>query len=218
MISLPWLRNPKDSFDEIKAAWHDTPIVATTCLGIGHPLFNERTFDYCIVDEASQITLPHPSSGRSAWPARLFSSETTIQLPPLVQNEEARVGGLDVSLFKLLSDTHPESVVNLEHQYRMCEDIMTLSNTLIYNGRLKCGTENLRFASLQNSPACLTYKISILTRLRSFIPVRHDKHLPGPAAGPVLAARPSRSRGPRTLRVYLTPSLAHARKPRGTAL
>jgi DNA replication ATP-dependent helicase Dna2 len=61
-----------------------------------------------------------------------------------VQNEEARVGGLDISLFKLLSDTHPDSVVNLEHQYRMCEDVMALSNTLIYNGRLKCGTQELR--------------------------------------------------------------------------
>ncbi|PTB54017.1 hypothetical protein M431DRAFT_86646 [Trichoderma harzianum CBS 226.95] len=90
---------PKKTFEEIKEAWHGTPIVATTYHN---------------------------------------------QLPPVVKNEEARLGGLDVSLFKLLSDTHPQSVVNLEHQYRMCEDIMTLSNTLIYNGRLRCGTEALR--------------------------------------------------------------------------
>ncbi|KAH0425895.1 hypothetical protein CcaCcLH18_10682 [Colletotrichum camelliae] len=138
---------PMNSFDEIKAAWHDTPIVATTCLGIGHPLFNERTFDYCIVDEASQITLPI-----CLGPIRMAKTFVLVgdhnQLPPLVQNEEAREGGLDVSLFKLLSDTHPDSVVNLEHQYRMCEDIMTLSNTLIYKGRLRCGTEQLRFKKL----------------------------------------------------------------------
>ncbi|EHK49853.1 hypothetical protein TRIATDRAFT_234113 [Trichoderma atroviride IMI 206040] len=91
--------HPKKTFEEIKEAWHGTPIVATTYHN---------------------------------------------QLPPVVKNEEARQGGLDVSLFKLLSDTHPQSVVNLEHQYRMCEDIMTLSNTLIYNGRLRCGTEELR--------------------------------------------------------------------------
>ena len=139
---------PKKSFDEIKAAWHDTPVVATTCLGINHPLFHERTFDYCIVDEASQITLPI-----CLGPIRMARTFVLVgdhnQLPPLVQNEEARAGGLDVSLFKLLSDTHPESVVNLEHQYRMCEDIMTLSNTLIYEGRLKCGTEALRSSSLR---------------------------------------------------------------------
>lgn len=134
---------PMNSFEEIRHAWHDTPVVATTCLGVSHPVFNERTFDYCIVDEASQITLPV-----CLGPIRLARAFVLVgdhnQLPPLVQNEEARLGGLDISLFKLLSDTHPDSVVNLEHQYRMCEDVMTLSNTLIYEGRLKCGTDALR--------------------------------------------------------------------------
>jgi len=138
---------PMSSFEEIRKAWHDSPIVATTCLGINHPLFNERKFDYCIVDEASQITLPV-----CLGPIRMAKTFVLVgdhnQLPPLVQNEEARLGGLDISLFKLLSDTHPDSVVNLEHQYRMSEDIMTLSNTLIYQGRLKCGTESLRHAVL----------------------------------------------------------------------
>lgn len=138
---------PMNSFEEIRSAWHETPIVATTCLGVSHPVFNERTFDYCIVDEASQITLPI-----CIGPIRLARTFVLVgdhnQLPPLVQNEEARIGGLDISLFKLLSDTHPDSVVNLEHQYRMCEDVMMLSNTLIYNGRLKCGTETLRHQKL----------------------------------------------------------------------
>jgi DNA replication ATP-dependent helicase Dna2 len=58
-----------------------------------------------------------------------------------VRNAEARKGGLDVSLFKLLSESHPDAVVDLSHQYRMNEDIMLLSNELIYEGRLKCGTE-----------------------------------------------------------------------------
>jgi DNA replication ATP-dependent helicase Dna2 len=135
------------SFDEIKEAWHGTPIVATTCLGINHQVFNERAFDYCIVDEASQITLPI-----CAGPIRMSRTFVLVgdhnQLPPVVRNEEAREGGLDVNLFKLLSDAHPQSVVNLEHQYRMCEDIMTLSNTLIYDGRLRCGTEAVRTRSL----------------------------------------------------------------------
>lgn len=138
---------PASTFEEIRHAWHDTPVVATTCLGVSHPVFNERTFDYCIVDEASQITLPI-----CIGPIRLARTFVLVgdhnQLPPLVQNEEARIGGLDISLFKLLSDTHPDSVVNLEHQYRMCEDVMTLSNTLIYEGRLKCGTEALRHQKL----------------------------------------------------------------------
>lgn len=130
----------KTSFEEIRSAWHDSPVVATTCLGINHPIFSERTFDYCIVDEASQITLPV-----CIGPIRMARTFILVgdhnQLPPLVQNEEARVGGLDISLFKHLSDMHPSSVVYLEHQYRMCEDVMALSNNLIYNGRLKCGSQ-----------------------------------------------------------------------------
>ena len=122
-------------------------VVATTCLGINHPIFNQRIFDYCIVDEASQITLPV-----CLGPIRMARTFILVgdhyQLPPLVQNKEAIEGGLDISLFKLLSDKHPSSVVNLEHQYRMCEDIMTLSNTLIYHGRLKCGTQSVANRSI----------------------------------------------------------------------
>ncbi|KAK8136559.1 hypothetical protein PG984_004499 [Apiospora sp. TS-2023a] len=131
---------PMKTFEEIHDAWHNTPIVATTCLGVSHAVFNERTFDYCIVDEASQITLPI-----CLGPIRLARTFVLVgdhnQLP-------LSLGGLDISLFKLLSETHPDSVVNLEHQYRMCQDVMSLSNTLIYNGRLKCGTEQLRHLKL----------------------------------------------------------------------
>jgi DNA replication ATP-dependent helicase Dna2 len=91
------------------------------------------------------------------------------QLPPLVQNEEARNGGLDVSLFKYLSDMHPSSVVNLEHQYRMCEDVMSLSNNLIYNGRLKCGTPEVaaRSITIPNMAALKQHHYSPPTLLAS---------------------------------------------------
>ncbi|KAL8748361.1 MAG: hypothetical protein Q9184_007361 [Pyrenodesmia sp. 2 TL-2023] len=135
------------SIEEIKTAYSRS-VVATTCLGINHPIFNQKLFDYCIVDEASQITLPV-----CLGPIRMAKTFILVgdhnQLPPLVQNEEAREGGLDISLFKMLSEKHPESVVNLETQYRMCEDVMTLSNTLIYNGRLKCGSPAVAHASIR---------------------------------------------------------------------
>jgi DNA replication ATP-dependent helicase Dna2 len=70
------------------------------------------------------------------------------QLPPLVRNEEARVNGLQESLFKMLNDAHPQSVACLSFQYRMNEDIMLLSNTLVYNNRLKCGAENIAKSKL----------------------------------------------------------------------
>ncbi|KAL8814428.1 MAG: hypothetical protein Q9223_006345 [Gallowayella weberi] len=140
---------PMKSIEEIKTAYTRS-VVATTCLGINHPIFNQKIFDVCIVDEASQITLPV-----CLGPIRMARSFILVgdhnQLPPLVQNSEAREGGLDVSLFKMLSDNQPSSVVNLEHQYRMCEEIMSLSNALIYNGRLKCGNSAVAQRSIRIS-------------------------------------------------------------------
>ena len=133
---------PKKTMEELHKSWHESKVVATTCLGINHSLFNARTFDYCIVDEASQITLP-VCLGPIRHARTFILVGDHYQLPPLVQNKEAQEGGLNVSLFKLLSDDHPESVVNLEHQYRMAQDIMLLSSQLVYSNRLKCGNNSV---------------------------------------------------------------------------
>lgn len=133
---------PKKTMEELERSWRDSKVVATTCLSINHGIFNHRVFDYCIVDEASQITLP-VCLGPIRFAHTFILVGDHYQLPPLVQNKEAQEGGLDVSLFKLLSDAQPSSVVNLEHQYRMAEDIMLLANRLIYSGRLKCGTASV---------------------------------------------------------------------------
>lgn len=162
---------PMKTLEELKRCYTQQ-VVATTCLGINHPIFNQRIFDYCIVDEASQITLPV-----CLGPIRMARSFVLVgdhyQLPPLVQNKEAIEGGLDVSLFKMLSEAHPSSVTNLEHQYRMCSDIMTLSNTLIYNGRLKCGTPEVaaRSITIPDMPALKKHHHTA-TSIRSTTQVR----------------------------------------------
>ncbi|EDU40155.1 DNA replication helicase Dna2 [Pyrenophora tritici-repentis Pt-1C-BFP] len=107
---------PKDSVEELERSWMEPPVVATTCLTINHSLFNRRVFDYCIVDEASQITLP-VCLGPIRMAQKFILVGDHYQLPPLVQNKEAMEGGLDVSLFKLLCEAHPQAVVSLEHQY-----------------------------------------------------------------------------------------------------
>ncbi|TFK37115.1 DNA replication factor Dna2-domain-containing protein [Crucibulum laeve] len=65
-----------------------------------------------------------------------------------VRNNNARKGGLDVSLFRRLSDAHPEAVADLAYQYRMNEDIMLLSNKLIYSDRLRCGSAKIAHQTL----------------------------------------------------------------------
>lgn len=144
---------PKHSLEEIQDSYMTPQVVATTCLGVSHFLFQKRVFDCCIVDEASQITLPV-----CLGPIRMARTFILVgdhyQLPPLVQNKDAQEGGLDVSLFKSLSDAHPKAVVELGRQYRMCEEVMLLANTLIYSGKLQCGTEAVakRTLELPNFP------------------------------------------------------------------
>ena len=105
-------------------------------------------FDYCIVDEASQITLP-VCLGPLRYADRFILVGDHHQLPPLVRNIDAQKGGLDISLFRLLSERHAVALTVLEHQYRMNEDIMLLSNSLVYDGMLKCGNESVAKRILQ---------------------------------------------------------------------
>lgn len=149
-----------------KKLYDTVPVVATTSLSMKHPLLSKRRFDFCIVDEASQIgqacyflplsypfcpklftppPLPSASQGVCLGPIRRAKRFVLVgdhhQLPPLVRNAEARAMGMDVSLFKRLSDAHPAAMVELDEQYRMNAEIMSLANALIYDGRLKCGSQ-----------------------------------------------------------------------------
>lgn len=141
-----------DSIDSVTAFVKSKRVWATTCLGVSHVLFGscvkEQRFDFVIVDEASQLSLP-ACLGPLYYGAVFVLVGDHYQLPPLVVSQEARDKGLDVSLFKLLSEAHPNAVCSLEYQYRMNEDIMTLSNLTVYGGRLKCGTEAQRLQSLE---------------------------------------------------------------------
>lgn len=156
------------TLEELKDAFESPNVVAATCLSVHHTFFSsgmakklrsrtssdespaapEYLFDYCIVDEASQIPLP-----TCLGPLRFADKFVLVgdhhQLPPLVKNAEAKAGGLDVSLFKLLSDRWGDTaVVKLRSQYRMNDDIMRLSNHLVYGGELRAGSEAVRDRAL----------------------------------------------------------------------
>lgn len=46
------------SVEDIKTRLDQVKVVAVTCLGISNPLFANKRFDICIMDEAGQTTLP----------------------------------------------------------------------------------------------------------------------------------------------------------------
>lgn len=138
-----------NTYQDFCNCYLDTPVVAATCLGINDFTFSVRKkFDYCIVDEASQVSMP-VSLGPIALASKFLLVGDHNQLPPLVTHPSAEVKkGLSLSLFKMLADLYPQSVAELTYQYRMCEDIMLLSNVLVYNFRLKCGSEKVAKQSL----------------------------------------------------------------------
>lgn len=123
------------------------PSIITILTFGASPLFSRRTFDVCIVDEASQITLP-TCLGPLRFAKRFVLVGDHHQLPPLVRSRDARKAGLDESLFRRLCTAHPQAVVDLTSQYRMNEDIMLLANELVYDNKLTCGTREVAERSL----------------------------------------------------------------------
>uniref|UniRef100_A0A0D9W8R2 DNA replication ATP-dependent helicase/nuclease n=1 Tax=Leersia perrieri TaxID=77586 RepID=A0A0D9W8R2_9ORYZ len=138
------------SVDAIKARMEQVQVVGVTCLGIYHPLLTHKKFDTCIMDEAGQITLP-VSLGPLMLATKFVLVGDHYQLPPLVQSSEARENGMGISLFRRLSEAHPQAISALRCQYRMSSGIMELSNLLIYGNRLSCGSLEIANAKLKLS-------------------------------------------------------------------
>ncbi|EOA38778.1 hypothetical protein CARUB_v10011024mg [Capsella rubella] len=135
------------SVEDIKKKLDQVKVVASTCLGINSPLLVNRRFDVCIIDEAGQIALP-VSIGPLLFASTFVLVGDHYQLPPLVQSTEARENGMGISLFRRLSEAHPQAISVLQNQYRMCQGIMELSNALIYGDRLCCGSTEVANATL----------------------------------------------------------------------
>ncbi|CAN0309000.1 unnamed protein product, partial [Hapterophycus canaliculatus] len=113
-------------------------VVGCTCLGMKHPLFSQRRFDYCVVDEAGQISQPVVLAPLRCADVFVLVGDH-YQLPPLVTSSEALDAGMSESLFRRLCEAHPSSLQRLSYQYRMNGDVMALCNDLTYCGRLRCG-------------------------------------------------------------------------------
>ncbi|XP_020229292.1 DNA replication ATP-dependent helicase/nuclease DNA2 isoform X2 [Cajanus cajan] len=136
--------------EDIKIRLEQVKVVAVTCLGICSPLLANVRFDVCIMDEAGQTTLP-VSLGPLTLASRFVLVGDHYQLPPIVQSAEARENGMGISLFCSLSEAHPQAILALQSQYRMCQGIMDLSNALIYGDRLRCGSFEVANAKLEFS-------------------------------------------------------------------
>nr|CDS15042.1 dna2 helicase [Echinococcus granulosus] len=151
--------------DEVMAK---AAIVGCTALAAaGHEALERCQFDVVVVDEATQLLLPTTLGGLlklNANSGRFILVGDANQLPPLVHSNAARESGFDTSLFALLSpiaqhyaDTQaPEEVdamgsclVQLRAQYRMNSQILHLANTLFYDGRMQCASDEVANRTLK---------------------------------------------------------------------
>ncbi|CAI6352124.1 unnamed protein product [Macrosiphum euphorbiae] len=135
-----------DTPEKLSKLYNQANVVGVTCLGCGHALLQKRTFDVCIVDEATQVV-------QSSVIAALNSSKVFVlvgdpqQLPPLIKNQKAKELGMDVSMFDRLD--RPSVTAVLHVQYRMNGPIAELANKYTYNGSLQCANDSVKYATLK---------------------------------------------------------------------
>ncbi|KAL4508408.1 hypothetical protein ABPG72_003712 [Tetrahymena utriculariae] len=125
-------------------------IYFATIIGSNNKLFHSQkiSFDYCIVDEASQCVEP-----LCLGPMLICNKSILIgdhfQLQPLVKNEEAGKQGLSISLFERMCNQYPQCYVKLKSQFRMNNKIMELSNIMVYQNQLKAFDDNIGFRKIK---------------------------------------------------------------------
>jgi DNA replication ATP-dependent helicase Dna2 len=137
------LSDPAEYFSEDLAAKHSSVhsvrrvmneariVAATAHRACTMPYLRQRRFEMVIVDEAAQLTEPL-TLGLILRGRRYVLVGDDRQLPPVV-----RTRGLAQSMFERLKQSRP--ITLLDTQYRMHPDIMSVSNQLFYDGRLRTG-------------------------------------------------------------------------------
>ncbi|KFB48819.1 AGAP004685-PA-like protein [Anopheles sinensis] len=131
--------------EQLSQLYEQFKIVAVTCQGTSHPLMLQRTFDYCIVDEATQVF--QSSVIRPLLRSRRFLLVgDPEQLPPVIRSNTARSLGAAESLFHRLDQ--PGAFCILPTQYRMNSILTKLANDFTYDGNLVCGSDTVANATL----------------------------------------------------------------------
>ncbi|XP_050068331.1 DNA replication ATP-dependent helicase/nuclease DNA2 [Anopheles maculipalpis] len=142
----PILAENADSPEKLAELYGKFQIIAVTCKGTGHAMIAQRTFDYCIVDEATQVF--QASIIRPLLRCKKFLLVgDPEQLPPVVKSAKARSLGATESLFHRLDQE--ESFCVLPTQYRMNRILTKLANDFTYDGKLVCGNDVIANATLK---------------------------------------------------------------------
>lgn len=116
-------KNIKDFYDKIE-------VVAGTCYSFYDPIYIQRSFDYCIIDEGSQINLLINLIPISRCTKFVIVGDH-LQISP--------INGVGLSLFEHLYTNY--SCSELKIQYRMGNSIMHISNAMFYKNKMISGVQ-----------------------------------------------------------------------------
>jgi len=115
-------------------------VVCSTNSSSASQALEDRDFDLCVIDEATQATEPSCLIP-VVKTEKLIMAGDHKQLPPTILNEEAKKSGLDETMFERLIALFGEEVKTmLNVQYRMHEKIMRFSADEFYDGELSADT------------------------------------------------------------------------------
>jgi len=111
-------------------------VITATLVGANHYTVRNVKYHTVIIDEAGQALEP------ACWVPILKAQKVVLagdhcQLSPTIKSSEAARKGLATTLLEKCVALHPESVVLLEEQYRMNDEIMGYSSRVFYHNKLK---------------------------------------------------------------------------------
>ncbi len=127
------LREIKDEIQAKLLASH--AIICSTNSTAGCDLLLDEHFDWVVVDEAAQASIPS-SLIAILKGERFVLVGDHFQLPPVVISREAKELKLDQSLMDYLAQRYPYQLMRLNVQYRMHQSINDLVGCLFYDGQL----------------------------------------------------------------------------------
>ena len=113
-------------------------VITATLVGANHYTIRHLQFETVVIDEAGQALEP------ACWipilkARKLVMAGDHCQLPPTIKSTEA-AKVFSTTLMEKCVRLYPETVVRLEEQYRMHEQIMGFPSREFYNNQLRAST------------------------------------------------------------------------------
>eukprot|EP01022_Parablepharisma_sp_SALTPOND_P019144 TRINITY_DN3235_c0_g1_i1.p1 TRINITY_DN3235_c0_g1~~TRINITY_DN3235_c0_g1_i1.p1 ORF type:complete len:964 (-),score=79.44 TRINITY_DN3235_c0_g1_i1:652-3456(-) len=118
-------------------------VLAATPFGATTDLLRSMSFEYCVVEEASQMLEP-VCLGAILSSRRFVLFGDGGQHLPMVGNFQAKLGGFGQTLFDRLVKVYPENVAKLCKQYVMNRGVMGFINEVVYGGMMEFGSDKAR--------------------------------------------------------------------------